>query len=393
MERVFETVTDAFVITGFVFITMVALEYVSVLTRGRCDAAVRRWRWGQSLLGAFLGATPGCLGTYAVASFYTHRLFTFGAMLAGMIATCGDEAFLMLALFPGRALAIFGILFAMGLAGGMVTDLVLRSRLTAPRGERAYTPVHVERPECLPFSRRELAGQWRNCSPQRGLLTAALALFLIAVLSGHVGHKHLGFDPVHHGHADSVPAHAAAVEAVAAPADAVAHAGHTHAAHEDAGHAHAEWDWVRLMLLALGLVGLAIVATVPDHFLDEHLWQHIVLVHMWRILLWTIGALAATHLLVSVVDIERLVTGHKLPILLLAGLVGIIPQSGPHLVFVTLYANGSIPFSILLANSIVQDGHGAIPLLAHSRRAFAGVKLIKFALGMAVGIAGHALGF
>jgi len=41
---------------------------------------------------------------------------------------------------------------------------------------------------------------------------------------------------------------------------------------------------------------------------------------------------------------------------LLAVFLGIIPESGSHMIFVMLYANGMIPFSILLASSIVQDG-------------------------------------
>ena len=54
--------------------------------------------------------------------------------------------------------------------------------------------------------------------------------------------------------------------------------------------------------------------------------------------------------------------------LMLAVLIGIIPESGPHLVFVSLFTKGAIPFSILPASSIVQDGHGMLPLLVVSKR-------------------------
>lgn len=62
-----------------------------------------------------------------------------------------------------------------------------------------------------------------------------------------------------------------------------------------------------------------------------------------------------------------------------------IPESGPHLVVLTLYAQDSIPFSVLLAGSIVQDGHGMLPMLAHSRRAFFGIKLVNLGTGLVVG--------
>jgi len=68
--------------------------------------------------------------------------------------------------------------------------------------------------------------------------------------------------------------------------------------------------------------------------------------------------------------------------------VGIIPESGPHLVFVTLFSQGTIPFAILLANSIVQDGHGTLPLLAVSARAFIWLKVVNIVIGLVLGFLG-----
>ena len=78
--------------------------------------------------------------------------------------------------------------------------------------------------------------------------------------------------------------------------------------------------------------------------------------------------------------------------MLMACLIGLIPESGPHLVFVTMYAQHSIPFGVLLASSVVQDGHGLLPLLAHSRRAFITVKGVNFLFGLAAGAAAMRLG-
>jgi hypothetical protein len=72
-------------------------------------------------------------------------------------------------------------------------------------------------------------------------------------------------------------------------------------------------------------------------------------------------------------------------LLVMACVIGLIPESGPHLIFVTLYAEHAAPFGVLLASSIVQDGHGKLPMLAHSRRAFLAVKGVNFLLGLAAG--------
>ena len=68
-----------------------------------------------------------------------------------------------------------------------------------------------------------------------------------------------------------------------------------------------------------------------------------------------------------------------------ASLLGIIPESGPHLLFVTLFDQGNVPISTLVASSIVQDGHGMLPLFAYSWRDFLAVKGINLLVGILVG--------
>ena len=75
-----------------------------------------------------------------------------------------------------------------------------------------------------------------------------------------------------------------------------------------------------------------------------------------------------------------------------AALFGLIPESGPHLLFVTMYDRGIVPLSILVTSSIVQDGHGMLPLLAHSRLDFVKVKAINLAAGLLVGALLAAMG-
>jgi hypothetical protein len=55
--------------------------------------------------------------------------------------------------------------------------------------------------------------------------------------------------------------------------------------------------------------------------------------------------------------------------------------------------NGTIPFSILMANSVVQDGHGALPLFAESKKSFVVTKLIKTGIGLVIGLLGLWLNF
>jgi len=327
-----EVIRTAALVTGFVLAMMLAIEYLNVVTRGRWHRVIAGSRWKQYVVATFLGATPGCLGAFAAVAMYTHGLLSAGALVGTMISTSGDEAFVMLALFPERALMLMGILWVLGIATAVVVDVLAGRRLAAQiPGHFELHPVE----QCECFASGQLMSQWKNCIPARGILAVALGAFLLAVAAGDLG--------------------------------------------------PGEWDWERVSLVAIAGFALFVVATVPDHFLEEHLWGHVVLRHGLRIFLWTLGALVAVQVLLRGVALEQVVRANRFAILVAACLVGLIPESGPHLVFVTMFAQGLVPFSVLLASSIVQDGHGMLPLLAHSRKEFLWVKGVNFACGLLVG--------
>lgn len=72
--------------------------------------------------------------------------------------------------------------------------------------------------------------------------------------------------------------------------------------------------------------------------------------------------------------------------------MGIIPESGPHLIFVMMYAQGLIPFSVLFTTSFVQDGHGMLPLLSFNLKDSVLIKVFNLAFGLGVGGALFSLG-
>jgi hypothetical protein len=332
----------ALMITGFVAIMMLVIEYVNIITRGTWQDHLAKRRWTQYLLGVILGAIPGCMGAFAVVAMFSHRIVTLGALVAAMISTSGDEAFVMLALFPEKALLLTAILVLIGLAAGWLVDRLVSPWI--PTADPACSQLEVHEPEvCECFPRGEILAQWRRLSIARGVLTVALLLFLFGVTTGSIGPQ--------------------------------------------------VWNWQRFSLLGVGLVGLFVTSTVPEHFLQEHLWRHVALKHVPSIFLWTLGALLVTWGASSYLDLTNAIKGNTLGMIMIAGLVGVVPESGPHLVFTTFYAKGLIPFVVLLTSSIVQDGHGMLPLLAHSRRQFLIVKAINLVVGLVVGLIIYYVGY
>jgi hypothetical protein len=150
--------------------------------------------------------------------------------------------------------------------------------------------------------------------------------------------------------------------------------------------------WVKITLMFSFVFALFIVVTGTEHFLQKHIWNHIVKVHLPRIFLWVFGVLLIMHYLNMYVNVEDWISNNMVVVLLIAVLLGVIPESGPHLVFVTLFAGGTIPFSILMANSISQDGHGMLPMLAESKKSFIAVKIVNMVYALVIGGIGLILG-
>lgn len=329
-------------ITGFVFVMMLVIEYVNVQTKGSWHQFLHKKRWLQYFLAAALGAIPGCLGSFTVVALFSHNVVSFGALVTTMIATSGDEAFVMLAMFPGKALELFAIIFVVGILTGFATDHIFPNLNFVNKFHHRELPLHKEE-KCNCFNPRGILQQIRQPSMQRVLLLILVGLLVFGILSGNI--------------------------------------------------ATDEKNWIRSTLLFTSLIALYIVITVPEHFLEEHLWVHIVKIHIPKIFLWTFGTLLIVHLLLARMDVNSWVQNNALIVLLVAVVIGLIPESGPHLVFVTLFATGTIPFSILLASSIVQDGHGMIPLIAESKRSFILVKSINLIVGFLAGMLGLLIGF
>ena len=398
MLDLLEVLRNAVLITGLVLIMMLMIEYCNIGSHGSLFARLKSSGINQVLIGTLLGLVPGCIGGFAAVSLFTHKLLSFGALTAMMIASSGDEAFVMLATMPLKALLLFAILGALAIVTGLVCDRYLFKEQNFAFCPDGYE-IHKEHDSSIasPFRLSSYKDALRRPSRERLLLLAGIALFVVALLSGFAGHDHAG-----HDHA--VHQEAALHEEVAHNHELHEEAAHNHALHGHATHQESlqeiieerhlstftlhllDEEWMNCLFAIMSIVTLLFTATAKEHFIKEHLWHHVIKRHLLSIFLWTLGGLAVCQIGVQYLNIEEWVSSNMIFVILLAVAVGIIPESGPHLVFVTLYLNGIVPFSVLLANSISQDGHTALPLLASSRKTFLKAKAVNIVIGAVVGI-------
>lgn len=265
-------------IVALVFVIMVVVDYVNVATKGRLKGLLRGGQWRQYAVSSFLGVTPGCAGAFMTVSLYVHGLISLGAIVGGMIATSGDEAFVMLSLFPREAVKLFGLLFIMGVFFSWLTDKLVPYLKIKPSQE---CPLH---------------------------------------------------------------------------------------------EFHPEKESLR-------------------HYLTKHIWSHIIRRHLIRVFLWTFGVLLALEVALNYWNLEAFIKAHLVWVLLISGLVGVLPESGPHYIFIIMFARGVIPFSVLFTSCFVQDGHGLLPLLSYTIKDSIIIKLFNLTFGLLVGFTFYSLGW
>jgi hypothetical protein len=126
-EILSEVVLQTIQVTLLVFVMMTIVDVVNVQTRGKLSALLKHGKSRrQYMVASFIGAAPGCMGAFTNVSLYVHGIISFGALVGAMAAASGDEAFVMLAMFPKTAIPLFALLFALGMLTGWLTDIVVK---------------------------------------------------------------------------------------------------------------------------------------------------------------------------------------------------------------------------------------------------------------------------
>ncbi len=478
LHIIIDILRNSILITGLVIVMMMMIEALNIESHGRFFSSVRKTRFGQVVFGAALGLIPGCIGGFATVSLYTRGLLSFGALTAMMISSAGDEAFVMLAMFPHKALALFALLFVLAVITGVLTDIV-EDRLRKKHGAEAacgqirrdeWSEIHGhedeeshrheeshghkdeeshghedenahghedeeshrheeshghkdeeshghedenahghedeeshrheeshghkdkeshghEDKESHGHEDKNAHGHGRrHFGWKRAVLAAGLAVFIAALGSGLLEHEH----GVSHGEIHE-EVHGVSQEVSPEETGETAATGRTSDPANSRHDCHSltinllDESWMNILFACLSVVMLGVIIFASDHFVEEQLWNHVVRKHFLNIFLWTFGVLAALAVLMHFVDIGSWVSDNTALMILLAVAVGIIPESGPHLIFVTLFAAGIVPFPVLLASSISQDGHASIPLLAENGKAFLKAKAINCAVALVCG--------
>lgn len=368
----YETAVSSFVEVGtFVAIPLLILGYINFKTEGKLIDKMEKNKKIQVLLGAFLGMTPGCGGAIMVMPLYHLGKVTFGTIVATLIATMGDAAFLLLVKSPKVFVVVSIISFIVAIVTGYIIDYfeIGKNILKKPKTKYELEKNHE-------IFRKE---------PTEFELNAENTIYTF---------KHLG-----HEEGDAV--------------DIALHHGKSmigtfHKFRHTLGY---KIFWTLIIfsfpLSILNLLqkdvnsiffikDLSILAFIGTIFsviytiiskkiiADENHAEVESKMHSFKetlihnaeetafVIMWVFIALFSYEVFVASLGGEAVIANFMSQpgfiVILVAVLIGIIPGCGPQIILTTLFINGVIPFSALMANAICNDGDALFPLLAIDRK-------------------------
>ncbi|MGI9372840.1 MAG: putative manganese transporter [Hyphomicrobiales bacterium] len=333
-DTVLNALADAYLaVTVFVAGTLGIVYGLEKLLRADVGKFLERQGILQAPMSAFLGALPGCGGAIVVVTQYTRGYVSFGSVVAVLVSTMGDAAFLLLARDPAVGAFIFVLGFSVGSLSGWVVDKIhgkefMRSQIS----ER--TIVEHRKTHDLTADERVSTFTWSDMLWMIILIPG----FFLGIFGAFLVDTDAFFGPL-------------------------------------GAYEPTKWLGVAGALLCAVMWSLAGHQNTHDRHDSvelEHIstWRRIILdtnfITVWVImgfLVYEVGV----HALGA--DLESFFKVWAPLVPLMGILIGLLPGCGPQIVVTTLYLNGLIPLSAQIGNAISNDGDALFPAIALAPKA------------------------
>ena len=366
-EIIVSSMRDAFLaVTVFVAAMVLLFSWLQYITAGRFVSWIRENKRLQPAIGALMGLTPGCGGAIIVMPMYARGYVTYGTVIATLIATLGDAAFVLIgAVFQDSAfitpvIAVHATSFIVGVVWGYGVDS-LEVTPSSPLG-RLGPKLGSEEPLGEEVA-REMEGR-----------DSVIEDMPREVPDG------LGYRIIHQGY--RVWWIVTAIGLCLAILLLIWYA-------QDPEYSpELVWDpttrdglvtWVGFIGTSLSIIlyvssknflGDDTEATIGDKLnsLDEtlvHAASETAFVTFWVLIAYLAFEFGMIASGISEADLAE--NGAGAGAVIVAAAVGLIPGCGPQIIAISAYVEGVISFPALVANAISQDGDALFPLLVRHK--------------------------
>ncbi|MEE3083108.1 MAG: putative manganese transporter [Candidatus Thermoplasmatota archaeon] len=366
---VVESMRDAFLaVTVFVAAMVLLFSWLQYVTAGRFVELIRNNKRLQPVIGAFMGLTPGCGGAIIMMPMYARGYVTYGTVIATLIATLGDAAFVLIGAavtdssFIAPVIAVHLISFGVGVTWGYLADGM---GVTPRQPLGRYGPTFG--------SQRELTEDDAKAMEDGSDVLSEL---------GREEPEGLGYRILHQGY--MIWWFVTAIGLIFAILLLFWSAQDAEFALELSYNPvtlHGFITWVGLIGTILSVVLFIsqktwisddTEVTIGDklHSMKEtliHAASETAFVTFWVMAAYLVFGF--TMLLSGIEEADLAKYGGGELAVLVAALIGLIPGCGPQIIAITAYTKDMISFPALTANAISQDGDALFPLLVRHKAA------------------------
>ena len=363
VEIVVISMRDAFLaVTVFVAAMVFLFSWLQYATSGRFVEYIRRKKKLQPVIGALMGLTPGCGGAIVMMPMYARGYVSYGTVLATLIATLGDSAFILIGAaitdssFVAPLIAVHAISFVTGVSWGYLVDMTGTTphkplgRFGPSIGQEPIEAEPSDESLLEELPREEPGGLGYKILHQGYLVWWSVTLIglifaiLLLVWSGQDPDYslELSFDPT--------------------TMDGII-------------------TWIGLIGTSLSVIlyiaqknwiGDDTEATIGDklHSMREtmiHSASETAFVTFWVMIAYL--AFEFGMLFSGISEQSMSSYGDGFIAIIAVSIIGLIPGCGPQIIVITAYTKDIISFPALAANAISQDGDALFPLLVRHKAA------------------------
>ena len=363
IDIVVVSMRDAFLaVTVFVAAMVFLFSWLQYATSGRFVEIIQENKRLQPIIGALMGLTPGCGGAIVMMPMYARGYVTYGTVVATLIATLGDSAFVLIGAavadsrFIAPMLAVHAISLIVGIIWGYLIDWTGTTpayplgRFGPKIGEEKVLETGNEKAPLEDLPREEAEGLGYNILHRGYLiwwivtLVGLVCAILLLVWSGQDAEYalELSFDPT--------------------TLDGFI-------------------TWIGLLGTSMSIILYVAQknwfaddteATIGDklHSMKEtmiHAASETAFVTFWVIIAYLVFEFSLLFSGMSEQDLSKY--GDGLIAVSIAAIIGLIPGCGPQIIAITAYTKDVISFPALAANAISQDGDALFPLLVRHKAA------------------------
>ena len=367
-EIIVVSMRDAFLaVTVFVAAMVLFFSWLQYISAGRFVDTIRANTAWQPVIGALMGITPGCGGAIVMMPMYARGYVTYGTVIATLIATLGDAAFVLIGAavtdpsFIAPVIAVHIISLVIGISWGYLVD-GLKITPSNPLGK--------------------LSSNYNDNSPSRTIIKNGNNENMREVFDdlGREEKTGWGYFLLHQGY--TVWWIVTSLGLIFAILLLVWSA-------QDADFAlEISYNPLTLdgFITWIGLIGtsLSIIlyisqknwisddseASIGDKLYSMretmiHSASETAFVTFWVMSAYLIFEFSM--LFSGMAEADLALYGDGIIAVILAAAIGLIPGCGPQIIAITAYTKDLISFPALVANAISQDGDALFPLLARHR--------------------------